>query len=127
MALNQIILCGRLTADPEQKTSQSGVESCRFQVAIDRDYSKSAEKTTDFIQCVAFSKLAEFVGKWFKKGTPIIVTGRLETNSYTDKDGNKRVQYIVNAKSIEFVPKTKNDEDVPNYTEIPNDDLPFTV
>jgi single-strand DNA-binding protein len=128
--LNNCIFLGRLTADPEAKTTQSGATYTNFTIAVDRDYSKGEEKQADFINCVAFSKSAEFVAKWFKKGSPIVVVGRLEMDRYTDKDGNKRTSYKINAREVSFVPNTKQTEDTnetPNFTEIPDNDLPFSM
>lgn len=130
MALNTCVLCGRLSADPEIKTSQSGVNVGKFTLAVERDKgSKNEEKITDFIPCTVFGKVAEFVEKWFKKGSPMIVVGRIESNKYTDKDGNNRTSYGITVREVNFVPKTKSEdtESAPNYTELPNDDLPFIM
>lgn len=82
--MNTAIIMGRLTADPELKSSQSGMSVCRFTVAVDR-YVKDAEKQTDFIPCVSFGKTAETVSKYFFKGSKILVTGNIKTGSYQDK------------------------------------------
>lgn len=89
--LNHITIMGRLTRDPELRRTGSGVAVASFTVAVDRDFSgKEAEKETDFIDCVAWRQTGEFVSKHFTKGRMIVVSGRLQIRSWTDKDGNKR-------------------------------------
>lgn len=89
--LNQITIMGRLTRDPEYRATPSGLSVVNFSVAVDRDFpGQSGEKETDFIDCVAWRKTAEFVTKYFFKGSPIVVSGRLQIRSWTDKEGNKR-------------------------------------
>ena len=92
--MNKVILMGRLTRDPEVRYSQ-GAEPLaigRYTLAVDRRGRRDAggnEQTADFIQCVTFGKSAEFAEKYLKQGTKIVVTGRIQTGSYTNKDGNK--------------------------------------
>ena len=88
--LNHIVIMGRLTRDPELRQTGSGVSVANFSVAVDRDFSKGEEKETDFIDCVAWRHTGEFVSKYFTKGRMIVVSGRLQIRSWTDKDGNKR-------------------------------------
>ena len=91
---------GRLTHDPELKTTQAGTQFCRFSIACDRDFKNtSGEKETDFFDCVAWRKTAEFVSRYFAKGRMIIVEGRMQNRSWTDKEGNKRrsTEIIVDA------------------------------
>ena len=89
--MNIVTLIGRLTAAPELKTSKSGVAVTTFTVACDRAYQeKGADRKCDFIPCVAWRQTAEFVTRWFQKGSPIFVVGELQTRDYTDKDGIKR-------------------------------------
>ena len=88
--LNHIVIMGRLTRDPELRQIGSGVSVANFSVAVDRDFSKGEEKETDFIDCVAWRHTGEFVSKYFTKGRMIVVSGRLQIRSWTDKDGNKR-------------------------------------
>ncbi len=84
--LNKVILMGRLTADPELRQTANNVSTCRFSVAVDRNYApKGEEKQTDFINVVAWRQTAEFVSKYFSKGSMIVVEGTLRTGSYTDK------------------------------------------
>ena len=103
---NKTILGGRLTATPELKTTTSGIPVCSFTIAINRKGAK--EQTTDFIKCNAWRSSAEFISKFFKKGSSICVIGSIQTNGYTDKDGNKRTSTEVNVEDIYFV-DGKND------------------
>ena len=90
--LNHITIMGRLTRDPELRRTGSGIAVASFTVAVDRDFSgkDGGEKETDFIDCVAWRQTGEFVSKYFSKGRMIVVSGRLQIRSWTDKDGNKR-------------------------------------
>ncbi len=88
--LNKVILGGRLTADPELKTTPSGVSVCQFGLAVNRKYSKEGEQNTDFINCVAWRATAEFISRYFRKGSSLCIVGNIQTRSYTDKDGIKR-------------------------------------
>ena len=90
--LNHIVLMGRLTRDPELRRTGSGIAVASFTVAVDRDFGgrDGGEKETDFIDCVAWRQTGEFVSKYFSKGRMIVVSGRLQIRSWTDKDGNKR-------------------------------------
>lgn len=105
--MNKVILIGRLTADPELRTSQSGVASCRFTVAIDRKYAdkNSGERQSDFITCVAWRQTAEFVAKWFTRGKLIAVEGSLRNNNYQDKNHSDVTHYTtdVQVDNVEFV------------------------
>lgn len=88
--MNKTIYIGRLTADPEVRYTQGQNSICiaRYTLAVDRKYKKDGEPTADFIRCVAFGKSGEFAEKYLKKGTKIAVTGRTQTGSYKDKNGN---------------------------------------
>lgn len=90
--LNHIDIMGRLTRDPEMRRTGSGIACVNFTIAVDRDYSgkDSTEKEVDFIDCVAWRSTADFVSKHFTKGRMIVVSGRLQIRSWTDKEGNKR-------------------------------------
>ena len=90
--LNHIVIMGRLTRDPELRRTGTGIAVASFSVAVDRDFGnrESGEKETDFIDCVAWRQTGEFVSKYFTKGRMIVVSGRLQIRSWTDKDGNKR-------------------------------------
>ena len=96
--LNRVILMGRLTADPELKSTPNGVAVTSFTLAVERNFSgKGEEKQTDFINCVAWRQIAEFISKYFSKGRMMAVEGSLQVRNYTDKNDNKRqaVEVIV--------------------------------
>ncbi len=94
--MNSICLMGRLTGDPELKTTQSGVSVTSFSVAVDRAFrSKDQERQTDFINCVAWRQTAEFISRYFHKGNRIALHGSLQSRSYTANDGSKRTVYEV--------------------------------
>ena len=102
--MNKVILIGNLTRDPEVKytTGESPLAIGRFSIAVARPYSKSKERETDFINCVAFGKTAENIGKYFVKGNKIGISGRIQTNRYQDKDGNDRTATDVVVEDFEF-------------------------
>ena len=102
--LNHIVIMGRLTRDPELRRTGSGVAVASFSVAVDRDFGgrDGGEKETDFIDCVAWRQTGEFVSKYFTKGRMIVVSGRLQIRSWTDKDGNKRRTAEVVADNVYF-------------------------
>ena len=89
--MNKVILMGRLCADPEVRYSQNQNQTAvaRYRLAVDRRFKREGEQTADFISCVAFGKVAEFAEKYLRQGTKIIITGRIQTGSYTNKDGQK--------------------------------------
>lgn len=134
--MNKVILCGRLTRDPEIRYTQgtpgeNPTAVARYTLAVDRKYSKGEEKQADFISCVAFGKAGEFVEKYLKKGTKILITGRIQTGNYIDKETGKKVYTTdVIAEEHEFVESKKEE----GHTEAPEDfmkveegatDLPF--
>lgn len=88
--LNKVILGGRLTADVELKGTPSGVSVCSFSLAVNRKYSKDSEAQTDFINCVAWRNTAEFISKYFRKGSSLCVVGSVQTRNWTDNNGQKR-------------------------------------
>ena len=101
--INSAVIMGRLTYEPERRATPSGVSVVRFQVAVDRNYQKAGEeRKTDFIDCTAWRLTAEFVCKYFHKGSMIAVEGSLQTDNYTDKNGEKRksVQLVANQASL---------------------------
>ena len=102
--LNHIVIMGRLVRDPDYRTTGSGTSVANFSVAVDRDFSgkDGGEKETDFIDCVAWRKTAEFVTKYMKKGSMVVVSGRLQIRSWTDNDGNKRRTAEVVADNVYF-------------------------
>ena len=109
---NLVVLTGRLTADPEVKTTQSGVSVVSFCIAVQRQYKSGEETITDFINITAWRHTAEFVGKYFKKGNMIGIEGSIQTRKYTDKDGNNRVAFEVLAGHVQFVESKRSNTDV---------------
>lgn len=101
--LNVVAIQGRLTHDPELKTTYNGTNVCSFRIAVDRSYAPHGEeRQTDFITVTAWRKAAEFVSKYFQKGSMISVQGRLETRQYQDKNGNNRTATEVIAAEVGF-------------------------
>ena len=100
--LNRIILMGRLTADPELRQTPSGVSVTSFTVAVERNFKQNGERQTDFIPCVAWRGQADFVSRYFKKGSMIAVDGSLQTRKYTDKQGASRTAFEVVIDQISF-------------------------
>ncbi len=111
--LNQIVLMGRLTRDPELRRTQTGTAVASFTLAVDRDFSgrDGGEKQTDFIDIVAWRNTAEFVSKYFFKGQMAAVSGRLQIRDWTDKDGGKRRSAEVVADNVYFADSKKSRED----------------
>lgn len=105
---NKVILGGRLTADVEVKQTPSGVAVCNFSLAVNRKYSKDSEQQTDFINCQAWRGTAEFIGKYFRKGSAICIVGSIQTRSWKDKDGSNRYATDVIVDEAMFV-DGKND------------------
>lgn len=89
--MNKVIMIGRLTREPEIRYSQGNDQMAiaRYTLAVDRRFNRNGDQTADFINCVAFGRSAEFAEKYLKQGTKIVATGRIQTGSYTNKDGNK--------------------------------------
>ena len=109
--LNIAIIMGRCTRDPELRRTNSGKPVASFTVAVDRDYAPDGqERETDFIDCVAWNGTAEFVDKYFKKGSMIVVNGRLQLRNWTDKDGNKRRSAEILASNVYFGESKKSQE-----------------
>ena len=110
--LNHITIMGRLTRDPELRRTGSGIAVASFTVAVDRDFGgrDGGEKETDFIDCVAWRQTGEFVSKYFTKGRMIVVSGRLQIRSWTDKDGNKRRTAEVVADNCYFGDSKRDDQ-----------------
>lgn len=126
--MNNVSLIGRLTKDPDLKTTQSGLSVCRFTVAVDRPYSK--EKQTDFINCIAWRQTADFICKYFTKGQRIALIGSIQTGSY-EKDGSKVYTTEVNVSNVEFCESKKQSGETAQTNEateempLVDDDLPF--
>lgn len=101
--INMVALMGRMTYEPELRTTPNGVSVLRFQVACDRNFQKDSQnRQADFIDCVAWRQTAEFISRYFHKGSMIAVEGTIQTSNYTDKDGNKRKQIEVLANNVSF-------------------------
>ena len=110
--MNKVILCGRLTRDPEVRYTQGAepMAIARYTLAVDRrrgSNAKEGEQTADFISCVAFGRSGEFAEKYLKKGTKMLVTGRIQTGSYTNKDGVKVYTTEVVVEEQEFAESKK--------------------
>lgn len=132
---NKATIGGRLTASPEVKQTQSGVPVCSFTVAVNR---KANREETDFISCVAWRNTAEFIGKYFSKGSSICVTGAIQTRNWTDSNGQKRYAteiivdeaYFVDGKGEgntaeqTYIPDAYTSTE-PNFEDVKGDDLPF--
>lgn len=137
---NLVVLTGRLTADPELKTTPSGVSVTSFSIAVNRNYKQGEEQKTDFINIVAWRSTAELVCRYFKKGTLIGIEGSIQTRKYQDNNGNNRYVFEVVANNVQFVESKReqnNNQPDPlvglaetlnnvDFTEVdPDDDLPF--
>jgi len=130
--LNTAIIMGRLTAAPELKATGTGVKVCAFTVAVERNSKgQDGKRQVDFIRCVAWRERAEFLTRYFSKGSMIAVQGNIQTRSYEDKNGNKREAAEIVAEQISFTGE-KRDTAVPppepdrDFDEIGGeDDLPF--
>ncbi len=107
--LNKVILCGRLTQNPELRQTPSGVMVLRFSIAVNRRFSSKNEDGSrnqpeaDFINCVAWRQQAEFISRYFHKGSSICIVGNIQTGSYTDQQGNKRYTTDVVVDEVNFV------------------------
>lgn len=109
--MNKVILMGRLVRDPEVRYSQ-GAESttvARYTLAVDRRQRANNEASADFISCIAFNRAADFAEKYLKKGTKLVITGRIQTGSYTNKDGNRVYTTDVIIEEQEFAESKKDD------------------
>lgn len=131
--MNKVIIMGRLTRDPDVRYTQGQESLCvaRYTLAVDRRQKKDSEPAADFINCVAFGKAGEFAEKYLKKGTKLIVSGRIQTGSYTNKDNQKVYTTDVVAEEQEFAESKRTDstEETSDFQNIPEgieDDLPFS-
>jgi single-strand DNA-binding protein len=121
--MNKAILIGRLTKDPEVRYSQgeNSTAVARFTLAVDRKFKKAGDtQEADFIGCVAFGKQAEFVEKYFKQGMKMVAVGRIQTGSYTNKDGQKVYTTDVVAEEIEFAESKGHNEGTQQTKPIPS-------
>ena len=138
---NLVVLTGRLTADPELKTTPTGVPVTSFSIAVNRNYRSGEEQQTDFINIVAWRQRAEFICKYFTKGSLIGIEGSIQTRKYTDKNGNNRTAFEVVVNNAQFVenkrdnsnvvanePASFSNADVNDFADLgtaDDDDLPF--
>lgn len=130
--MNKVILLGRLTADPELKETQGGVKYCNICIAVDRRKAQDGTQRTDFIDCTAWDKRAEFIRKYFAKGQRICVMGAIQIDTY-EKDGQKRKAVKVRIEQAEFADGKKDGQPpgdmqaMPDDTPLPwdNEKLPF--
>jgi len=131
--MNTIAICGRLTRDPEVRQANASTVA-RYSVAVDRKFKREGDPDADFFNCVAFGKSAEFADKYFRQGTKVIVIGRMQSDKYTNKDGNQVTAWNIVVNEQEFAESKKAGEDnTPKaepkkdaYVEVAIDeDLPF--
>lgn len=127
--LNNVCLTGRLTADPEIRTTTSGAKVTSFCLAVTRDYVKQgAERETDWIDCVGWNQIADLIGRYLHKGSLVAVTGRIQTRTYEDRDGKNRKVTEVTLTNISFLDKKEAKEEPVDDSPIiaPNEeDYPF--
>ena len=129
--MNNVCLVGRLTRDPELRTTASGLSNCRFSIAVDGSPGANGEPHTDFINIVVWRNQAENVSKYCKKGSLVGITGRIQTGSYEDQDGNTRYTTDVVAENIRFLTSKKEDSSNTQTSIeadeiiLSDDDLPF--
>ena len=134
--MNLDILMGRLTRDPEVSSSASGTTFARYSIAVDRKFKREGEADADFFNCTSFGKQAEFVEKYLKKGTKIVVSGEIQNNNYTNKDGQKIYDVRIMVHDVEFAESKSSDSktetksnDVTDFLSIPDglvEELPFS-
>jgi len=110
MNYNRIILVGRLTRDPELRATPDGTSVVRFTLAVDRAVRAGEERQTDFFDIVAFRQLADTVANYVTKGRLVLVEGKLQTRSYTDREGNRRKAYEVIADNVRFLERIREGE-----------------
>lgn len=123
--MNKVIIIGRTTRDIELKQTSSGASVAEFSVAVNRTFKNAnGERESDFFNCIAFSKLAETISKYVKKGDQVGIEGRLQTRNYTNREGNKVYVTEIIVENVEFLQSKKQDE--PKWEEVnPDDDIPF--
>lgn len=130
MSLNHIVIQGRLTKEPEIKTTNNGTTLANFTVACDRDYQSGSERQTDFVECIAFKNTASFIERNFRKGQMILVSGRLQSRKWEDRNGNSRTSWEVVTNDVNFCgdKKTENKSPISVFADMDDDDggeLPF--
>lgn len=127
MSINRVVLMGRLTKDPELKTTSGGISVTSFSIAVDRNYVKQGEeRKADFFDVVAWRSTAEFIARYFNKGDMIAVEGQLQTRTYEANDGSTRKVVEVNIDNASFTGSKKSEVNEPkNGAPVLDDDLPF--
>lgn len=124
--MNKVVLVGRLTRDPENRSTAAGISNARFTIAVNRNFkNKDGNYDADFISCVAFRNTADFISKFFKKGSLICIEGRIQTGSYDAQDGTKRYTTDVVVDNAEFVGGKNDSSSQPtdsNYMDAPASD-----
>jgi len=121
--MNKVILIGRLTKEPEVKTTSSSISVCKFILAVDRSFKDAnGQRQADFINCVAWRQTANFISSYFHKGSKIAVIGSIQTRNYDDKDGKKVYVTEIVVDEAEFVESSGNNQ---NYQPTDNDDIIF--
>ena len=140
--MNKVILIGRLTRDPELKTTTTGVSVTTFSIAVERNYvnEETGQRDADFINCLSWRKQAENIARYCSKGSQIALEGRIQVRSYDDRDGNRRFVTEVVADNVTFLSTKKKEEEVEEQQEESNvdfnfedeielteDDLPFDI
>jgi len=120
--LNHITIMGRLTKEPELRMTQQQTAVTSFTIACERDYQSGSDKQTDFIECVAWRHTAEFVSKYFTKGQMAVVSGRLQSRKWEDRDGNKRINWEIVADSVYFGESKRSDSQDSKQTFVEVDD-----
>ncbi len=136
---NLVVLTGRLSADPELKTTQNGISVTSFSIAVNRPHRTDGERQTDFINIVAWRKTAEFITHHFTRGSLIGIEGSIQTRKYTDRNGYNRIAFEVVANNVHFVESKRDSEptadtasfsnasvnDFGDLDDVSDDDLPF--
>lgn len=125
MSMNIAVLIGRLTANPELKTTPNGVSVTSFSIAVERRYKQGEERQADFINIVAWRSSAEFICKYFKKGSMIGIEGSIQTRKYQDRDGNNRTAFEVVANNVQFVEFKKADNNSDNNAPVDPENDPL--
>ncbi len=139
--MNKVILMGRLTRDPEMRYGQNGNGVASFSIAVDRRFKREGQPEADFFNCTAFGKQGEFVEKYLKKGTKVVLDGEIQQNNYTNKDGQEVRSYQIITNTIEFAesknaaqgnggdyaqsPSTDSGSDFLNIPDNVDENLPF--
>lgn len=117
--INNVVLMGRLVADPELRTTANGTDVCSFRIAVDRNYvSQGQERQADFIPCVAWRQTAKFISQWFSKGSMIALTGSIQTRTYEDNNGNKRNAFDVVVDQASFTGSKAESGSAPKPVEV---------